>query len=278
MDIKKASNIAILCCGGSLKYLNKIINNKIDYVILINYFWHDGYNNSKSPLWKNKYVFNFLKDKKIILWTREIKGDIKSLIDNLNVVKCYYSKWSNTLLDDYKWLNNYKDPYLIKKLRLTKKKKWKVGNKIFELIPNDLFKDCIEDLCFFVENIRILEKTKNKNEFKMWLSTFGHVIDYSIKYLRADKIYIVGWDLYQGGSLNEQKIGVKNDIIFRGINVNEQWLNCSISCFMKKVMNNPKINFEMLTYINFNDKIPSQYDKNEYHDLNSFKNLKVISF
>ena len=85
-----SNDTAILCSGGSLKHLNLLEQKKIKYVILINYFWFSSSygGRSKEPLWKNKYVYNFLKDKEIILWTRDLDGDIKSLFENLNVIKC----------------------------------------------------------------------------------------------------------------------------------------------------------------------------------------------
>jgi hypothetical protein len=277
-------NVAILCCGGSLKYLDLLKNDKIDYVILVNYFWSSSNinNNSREPLWKKKCVYEFLKNKKIILWTRDLDGDIKSLIDNLNVIKCYYSIWSTSLLNDYKWINNYKDPYLIKKLRLTSKSRWSSNGKVFEVIPNKLFEHCAEDIIFFVESVKEFEKTnyKDNTKFKMWLSTFGHAMDYSIVYLNPKKIYIVGWDLYEGGSINNQHqyANIKDPIIFRGCNIRDEWINGSKSCLLKKIKNNPTIDFELLTYINFEENIPSQYTKGENHNLNSLKNLKIKSF
>jgi hypothetical protein len=56
------NNIAILCCGGSLKHLDLLQNDKIDYVILVNYFWQSSNfnNNNKEPLWKKKCVYEYL--------------------------------------------------------------------------------------------------------------------------------------------------------------------------------------------------------------------------
>ena len=273
------NDTAILCSGGSLKHLNLLLDKKIKYVILINYFWNDPKNkykgSDKEPLWKNKFVYDFLKNKEIILWTREITGDIKSLFKNLNVIKCFYSRWSTTILDDYDWLNKYKGSYLIKKLRLTGEKYFTFGNRNFEIIPNKLLEYCKDDLIFFVENIAIFKKKgySDSKYFKMWLSTTGHALDYALIYLNAKKIYLIGWDCYEGGSVNNQ---LNVPIIFRGCDVRKEWVNGSKSCFLKKVKDNPKISFELITYMNFETKTPSQYEDNEYHNLDELTNLKIV--
>ena len=272
---KPESKVAILCSGGSLNKLN-LLNEKIDYVILINYFWFDGSNNSNIPLWKT--IYEFLKGKKIILLTRDLNGITNEMFQNLNIIKIFKSQWSTSLLKKYKWLNNCE--HLKKKLRLTEKKKFIIANnKVANILPDFLFNYCKEDLINWNKGYNEFERTNftDINLKNWWLSTFGHSIDIAIKLLNSKNIYIFGWDNYEGGSLNDQKIAIKTDIIYKGIECRKQWVEGNKAVFINKVLNNADIKFNLYTYSKYNN-VPQHYEKNLKYDINTIPNLNIFSF
>ena len=270
------NKLAILCSGGSLKNLNKLPKN-IEYVILINYFWADD-KNSSEDLWKNEIVYNFLKNKKIILFTREINGNIKDIINNLNIVEAWYSRWSYKLCNEYKWLKSKEHIYTRKKLRFSKQESYNVCGLQFKILPNKIFKYCKDELILYNLSYLMCEKTNfsDVSYKRFWLSTLGHAIDLSVNNYHTKDIYIIGWDCYEGGSLNKQIVGVDQDITWKGLQCRKQYINGIKSSLLNKVKTYSDVKFNLYTFANFNLPIVNTFEADKInYDLELFKNFKL---